>query len=159
MGIGAGLTKAGDGTVDQLGIDLRQTGIVQPVFRQPADLEILDQHIGVGDKGAHLRLPLGGLEITNHRRFAPVRRVEIGRRPLTIMVDERRTPAAGVVTIGCLDLDHLRPQIGKGLTGPRASQNPRQFDDRIDFRQLPRAERKCFGRGRQRLQGFHRNFE
>ncbi len=31
--------------------------MVEPVFGEAADLEILDQHIGAGDEGADLLLP------------------------------------------------------------------------------------------------------
>jgi hypothetical protein len=103
--------------------------MVKPVFDQPADLEILDQNIGLTGqrlrRGAVLRLP----KIQHNRAFAAVRRVEIGCGPVARAIDEGRAPLAGVVAAGRLDLDHLGPQIGQHLAGPGPGQNARQFQN------------------------------
>jgi hypothetical protein len=59
--------------------------------------------------------------------------VEIGGGRFPRRLDEGRAPAAGIISLRGLDLDYIRPKIGQGLPGPRASQNPRQFDDADAF--------------------------
>ncbi len=131
--IGAVLPEPGDGTVDQAGIHRAERCVVHAVFRQPTDLEVLDQDIGIGDEFAHPRLPVGTGQIHHLRGLAPVTRMEIGGRCIALPFDERRAPPAGVIALRCLDLENLGTQIGQRLTGPRAGQNARQFDDLDPF--------------------------
>src|SRR5687767_15760546 len=44
----SGLAEAGDRAVDEPGIERREGRVIEPVSGQPADLEILDQHVGFG---------------------------------------------------------------------------------------------------------------
>ncbi len=44
-GVGAGLAEAGDGAVDQARVHFLETGVVQAVLGQAADLEVLDQDV------------------------------------------------------------------------------------------------------------------
>ena len=105
-----------------------QRGIVEPVFRQPADLEILDQHVGIGGQRAHLRLALGALEIDRDRLLAAVAGVEIGA-PARRRRDEGRSPCARIVAgARPLDLDHLGAEIGEQLPGPGPGEDPRQLE-------------------------------
>ena len=53
----------------------------------------------------------------------------IGGSAFTVMFDERRAPAAGVIAFRGLDLDDIGTQVGKRLTGPGAGQDAGQFDD------------------------------
>ncbi|MOA61558.1 hypothetical protein D3C78_1867360 [compost metagenome] len=53
MGVRSVLTEAGDGAIDQLGIDRRQPGVVEAVLLQPAGLEVLDHHVAGRRQTAH----------------------------------------------------------------------------------------------------------
>ncbi len=55
--------------------------------------------------------------------------MEIGRRPLALGLEERRTPAARVVALRALDLDDVGAEVGQRLPDPRARENAREFDD------------------------------
>lgn len=66
VGVGAGLAKAGDRAVDQLGVDFAQGRIVEAVFGEAADFEILNQHIGVGDQFTDGFLTFGRAEIAGY---------------------------------------------------------------------------------------------
>ena len=120
------LPEPRDRTIDQPRIDRRQPRIVEPVFRQPTDLEILDHHIGVADQVDHDLPPFFGAEIGSHHRFTRVRRMVIGSRAV---IHERCAPSAGIVPVRAFDLNDLSPEVGQNLTSPRTSQNPRQLDD------------------------------
>ena len=129
MRIGAGLAKSRDRAIDQFGVDRVEAGIVEPIFRQPVNLEVFDQHIGIRNQAMHDLFALGRAEIGNHTAFSAVGGVEIGGRDFVVAGHKGRAPAAGVIAFGGLDLNHIRAQIGKGLASPRACQNPRKFDD------------------------------
>jgi hypothetical protein len=45
------------------------------------------------------------------------------------MVNKWRAPLARIIASWGLYLNHVSPKIGQRLTGPRASQNTRQFDN------------------------------
>ncbi|KAG1536810.1 hypothetical protein G6F50_014979 [Rhizopus delemar] len=126
-GVGAGLAEAGDGAVHQARVARFKRGVVQAVGLQPADLEVLDQHIALrrqrrdeplavvrGDiDGNRLLVAVGAREIGGLRHLAPLR-----------VADPRRPPAAGVVAdSGPFDLDDLRAQIRQQLAGPGAGQH------------------------------------
>ena len=65
LGIRSALAKTGDRTIDQTRIDRFEAFIIKAILFQPADLEILDQHIGMGrkppDRRLTFRLGLGAL--------------------------------------------------------------------------------------------------
>ena len=128
--IGAVLTEAGDRAIDQAWICSRQAVVIQAVASKAAQLEILDDDIGPGDQRAYLSLSLGRGEVGNDRGLAAIGGVEIGGvlRPVGIG-DERRPPAAGIVTLGAFDLHHLRAKIGQHLARPGARQDAGQLDD------------------------------
>ena len=129
--IGAVLPETGDRAIDDPRVDRPDRGIIQPVFGQPANLEILHQHIG----------PRG----QPPDQFGPLRRCQIDRRAALVAVgakiigalarivrsvgklEERRTPAAGIVAAaGLLDLEHVGAEIGEDLGRPRTGQDPRK---------------------------------
>ena len=58
-GARSGMAEARDRTIDEARIDGLQTQIIETVFLQPADLEILDQDVALGRHFADQRLPLG----------------------------------------------------------------------------------------------------
>ena len=128
MRIGPVLPETGDRAIDKARIDLREARIIQPVFRQPADLEVLDQDIGLARQCTHPRLPILGAEIGDDARLATIAGVEIGRRAVALAIDEWRTPGAGIIAPGAFDLDHLGTEIGQRLPRPRAGKNARELD-------------------------------
>ena len=56
--IGAGLAEAGDRAVDQARVVAREARIVEAELGEPADLEVLDQHVGArGELAARCARP------------------------------------------------------------------------------------------------------
>jgi len=128
MGIGAVLSKAGDRAIDKARVDLFDAVIIEAEFLQPADLEILDQHIRLADQVQQFGPVARIAEIQRDRGLAPVGAVEIGSRAVALALDKGRAPFAGVVALGAFDLEHLGAQIGQGLADPGPCQNAGQFD-------------------------------
>ena len=58
--VGPVLAEAGDRAVDEARVEARQAVIVEAVFLQPAELEVLDQHVGARRQAcARLSAPSG----------------------------------------------------------------------------------------------------
>ena len=129
--IGAVLAEAGDGAVDQSRIGLAHRGCVEPVFDEPADLEVFDHHIGMGGEAMHQRLAFLRAEIGRDRALAAIGRVEIGGGEMLVAraLDEGRAPFAGVVAFRRLDLDDIGAEIGEELADPGPGKDARQFED------------------------------
>ena len=109
-----------------------QRSRVEPVFHQPADLVVLDHHIGVRHQRMHRRLPLGRGDVDRPALLAAVAGVEIGGVAIFALgiVEEGRPPMPGVVAFArTLDLHHLGAQIGEQLPAPGPGEDPRQLDD------------------------------
>ncbi len=77
--IGPGMAEAGDRAIDQPRIDRGEILPAEPVALERADLEILDQHVGLGGETAHEVGALGIREIDGDRALAAIGRPEIGR--------------------------------------------------------------------------------
>jgi hypothetical protein len=77
---------------------------------------------------AHLRLSFRRAEIDHNGFLAAIAAVEIGSGVLTIVVDKRRAPLAGIIALRAFHLNDLGPQVGQCLTGQRARKDPRQFN-------------------------------
>src|ERR1043166_5371753 len=92
--IGSVLSEAGDRAIDEARVDRGERGMVQPVFGEAADLEILDQHVGIAGERAHLLPTLGAFQVDRERGLAAVAAVEIGGAAVG---SEGRTPLPGVV--------------------------------------------------------------
>ncbi len=132
LGIGAGLAEAGDRTVDQLRVDLLQRFIVEAIGLEPADLEVLQQDVGLGRQFANDALAFRLGEVHRHRLLVAVGRQVVGRLAGVVafgILEERRAPGAGVVAAaGALDLDHLGAEVGEDLPGPGAGQDTGQVE-------------------------------
>ena len=125
--IGAALAKTRQAAIHQARVDGLQAGVIEPVARHVADLEVLDEHVAVLGQLAHQRLALrlgnvagnaalvavGAQVIRRFVRFAAIGRGQKGRAPVARVV-------AGA---GALDLDHVGAQIGQGLRAPRPGQH------------------------------------
>ena len=117
--VGAVLAEAGDRAGDETRVGRRQARVVEAVFREAADLEVLDHYVGVGDQrldgGEVLRVG----EVGDDRGLAAVARMEIGGVAAAVgIVDEGRSPGTGVVARGTFHLDDLGAEIGERLPGP-----------------------------------------
>ena len=77
--VGPVLPEAGHRAVDQARAFLAQARVVEPEFREPADLEILDQHVGSGRELAHD--PLAVARSRNRARSNACRGWSRGNRP------------------------------------------------------------------------------
>ena len=120
-----------------------QALVVEPVFLQAADLEVLDDDIRMGSELAHELLPLGRLEIGRDGALAAVAGMEIGGREIAAVccLDEGRSPAAGVVARARpLDLHHIGAEIGQQLADPGTGENAREFEDFQAFERFHRAQ-------------------
>ena len=103
--------------------------MVEAVFLQPAELEVLDHDIRLQRQRLDLR-PVGLVaEVGDHPGLAPVAAVEIGGRDALLPFDEGRTPVAGVVAVRRLDLDDLGAEVGQHLPGPGTGEDAREFED------------------------------
>ena len=129
VGIGTILTKARDRAIDQARIDRRQGLIVEAVTLQPANLEVLNDNIGLRRQFADQVRPLEIGKIYGQRPLIAVGRQVIGalarHRLARVQRGDGRTPGAGIVPPARrLNLDHIGPEIGEDLGAPRPCQHP-----------------------------------
>ena len=120
--VGAVLAETGDRAIDQPRIDRLQAFVIQPVGGQPADLEVLQQHIALRHQLADDALALGPGEVDGQRLLVAVGGQVIGglRGVLAVLILEiGRAPVAGIVArAGALDLDHLGAEVAENLPAP-----------------------------------------
>ena len=143
-GIRPMLSKAGDRAIDQPGIDRCQRVVIEAVFRQPANLEILDHDVAVRDQFAKDRRALRRSDVDGKRSLVAVDGREICRSGGGVArgiaghrIHKGRSPAARIIAgSGPLDLDNVGAEIAKHLRGPGAGQNPRQIKN-PEMRQRP----------------------
>ena len=115
------LAEAGDRAVDQPRVLRRQALVVEAVLGEPAELEILDHHVGARRELLDDALAVRRLEVDRDRALAAVAGEIVGRAETAavLVLHEGRAPAAGVVArAGALDLDHVGAEIGERLAGP-----------------------------------------
>ncbi len=106
--IWSGLSKAGDGTVDQRRVlcvyDLISEA--KPLHRSGA--EIFDEHIGCGDQTPQEFLPYQRANIQCHAILVTIHRDKSRRFSVVV----RRSHTSRIITPArILNLDNLRPQI------------------------------------------------
>ena len=138
------IAEAGDAAVDQPREAFRQhLVIVQPPAPHGAGLEVLDHHIGAGQKPQQHLAPFGASQVEAEIALVAVDADEIGGGTVG---GKGRAPAAGLVTTRRLHLDHLRPVVGEPLgtvgTAQHAGEvhHPHPFERalRLPHRHLPR---------------------
>ena len=130
--IGAGLAKAGDRAIDDVGLHFLQPLVVQAEFLEAADLEILDHDIGVGGEPPHERAALFRVEIRLDAALAAIAAVEIGSAELFAIVrfHEGRAPLARIVALArALDFHDVGAEVGEELAGPGSGENAGEFED------------------------------
>jgi hypothetical protein len=130
-GIRPVLAEAGDRAVDDARIDRGDAGVVQPVFRQPADLEVFHQHVGLGGEAADQRRALGPGNVDRGGALVAVGAEVIGAFPGVVaaigQLQERRPPGAGIVAAPrLLHLEHVSAEIGENLGRPGSGEDPRK---------------------------------
>ena len=127
-----GLAEAGQRAVDEARVDGFETFIIEAVFLEAADLEVLQHDVGLGGELAYQLLTFWLGHVDFHRPLAAVGREEIGGVALAAVGigDEGRAPAARVVTFARpFHLDHLRAEIGEDLRGPWPGEHAAQVED------------------------------
>ena len=120
------LAEAGDRAIDQPRVLLRQALVVEAVLLEPAELEVLDQHVGFGRELPDDALAVRRLEIDRDGALPAIAR-EVVRRaqsPAVLVLHEGRAPAAGVVARARpFDLDDLSAEVCERLPAPRPCEN------------------------------------
>ena len=102
---------AGDGDVDEVGIDVVDAFPVDAERRGDLGQEALDQHVGVSDQPVEHGTRLGRLEVQDDVAFAAIDRAEIG----AFAVAQDHWEIAVLVAVRRLDLDHVRAVVRKQL--------------------------------------------
>ena len=105
--------------------------MIEAELGEPADLEILDQHIRPRRELAHDAASLLALKIELDRALAAIGGVEIGGAEMAAVggLDEGRPPAAGIVARAfALYLDDIGAEVGKNLSRPGTRQYAGQLD-------------------------------
>ena len=131
-GVRSVLAEAGHRAIDQPRHFRREAFVVEAELGEPADLEILDQHVGARGEFFDDPAALFALEIELDRALAAVGAVKIGGAEMAAVGggNKRRAPGAGVVAGAlALDLDHVGAEIGKDLPGPRPGQDAGKLQD------------------------------
>ena len=132
LGVGAVLAEAGHRAIDQTRIFRRQALVVEAELGEPADLEILDQHVRALASLRTMRRPSSLSKSSFDRALAAVGGMEIGRADMLAVgaFHERRPPAAGIVAGAfALDLDDVGAQVGQHLPRPGPGQDAGKFED------------------------------
>ncbi len=126
-GVRAGLSEARYRAEDQARVARLQTFIVEAVSLQSADLEVLDQHIGLRRELPHQRLAGGRCDVDGKRALVAIGAEEVRRiaRVASVFVlQPGRSPCAGVVARGRpLDLHNVRTEIAEHLRAPGTGEN------------------------------------
>ncbi len=130
--IGAGLAEAGDRAIDQTRVVGREAFIVEAELLEPADLEVLEQHVGARRELLDDALAFRRLEVELDRALAAIGAMEIGRAQMAAVGCryEGRAPRTRVVAgTLALDLDHVGAEVGEDLPRPRPRQNAGKLED------------------------------
>jgi len=133
IGVRPVLPESGDRRVDDARVDRAHAPVIEAVFRKPVDLEVLDDDVGAASEIENELPPLGFREVDRHRQLAAIAGEKVRRfgSVVALLVPEiRRTPCTGVVaTVGALDLDDRRAEVGKELRAPWTRENAREVED------------------------------
>ena len=128
--IGSRLAEPCDRAIDKPRVVPAQAVVIQTVFREPADLEILDEDIAMPGKMTDRLGPLFGGDIHGDRSFVSVGRQVIGALCRGFPVGSGhigRTPGPGVIPkTRFLDLDDFRAVIAQQLRAGRTRKDTGQ---------------------------------
>ena len=122
---------AADREMDELGVDGVERLVIEAEPREPAGPEVLDEHVGVLERPAQDRPAVVRAQVEAERALVAVDREEIGRGPSAggRIPHPRRSPAAGRITLGRLDLDDVGTEVGEDHRAVRAGEDGREVDD------------------------------
>src|SRR5262249_20433737 len=117
--------------IDQARVHLAEARVVEAELGEPADLEILDQHVRARRQLRDDAPSVLALEIELDRALAAIGGVEIGGAEMAPGggLDEGRSPAARVVAAAlALDLDDVGAKTGENLPRPRPRQDAGELE-------------------------------
>ena len=124
-GLGPARAIAGDRAAHHLGRVRFEPRVAKAPFFQRAELEVVDQNVGLLDQPGENLLPRRGGQIDGQRTLVAVDAQKIGR----FACRERRAPAAGVVAgTRRLDLDDIGAHVAQHHGAQRARQDAGQID-------------------------------
>ena len=124
------VAEAGDGQDHQRGIQRVHVRGREPEPVQHAGAEVLDHDVGAFQQFAQNRPPVVALQVQGDGLLVAVAGQEVRGLGIVLGADERRTPAAGVVSgARVLDLDDPGAQVGQHHTGVRAGEGAAQVHD------------------------------
>jgi enoyl-CoA hydratase/carnithine racemase len=131
VGIGAVRAVSGDREVDQARVEPLELHVVEPEPCEPADAEILDHDVGPAEQPPQDFLAFTRAKVHPHAALVAVHREEVGRglRPGLVRADPRRSPRAGGISLGRLDLDDVRSKIAKEHRAQRPGEDRRAVGD------------------------------
>jgi hypothetical protein len=115
-GVGAVLAVAGDRADHEPRMRAPQLFKRKAELGDGAGLEVLHEHVGLGEHGVEQRLVIGAREIEHHRLLAAVEPDEIRAFATTTCIFARHgelVVVAREVALGPLDLDHARAGVGE----------------------------------------------
>ena len=124
VAIGAFVAVAGDGAAHEARKSLAQGLDGKAELGERAGLEVLDQHVGLGEQRLEQALVVGLGEIGNDRFLAAVEPDVVRALALDDVV-----VVAGEVALGPLELDHARAGIGEPPGGHRRGDGLVEGDD------------------------------
>ncbi|KAG1076491.1 hypothetical protein G6F40_017344 [Rhizopus arrhizus] len=110
--------------MDQLGKGLAQGIETQAPLLQRAGLEVLDQHVGIGQQVAQQLLAGRLRQVQRHAFLVAVHADEVGRG----VAQEGRAPAPGFIAAGRLDLQDVGAVVGQDLRAIGTAQHAGQVD-------------------------------
>ena len=152
--LGAVVPEPGDRQGDQPRVELGQHVGAEAEPVQGAGAEVLHEHVGPAQQLGEHRLVGVVLEVEGDRLLVPVGGEEVGRLPPAVGgVDERRAPAAAVVTAARrLHLHDPRAEVAEHHPGVRAGQGAGEVDDedavQWSAHEVPLLHRRRPGRAR-----------
>src|SRR5918994_3207029 len=118
--------EAGDGAIDEAGIELLQGFVAETELFQGATPHVLDHDIRIRSERLD---PLQTFRVLEVHAYGALVAVD-GQKVCRLAPCEGRSPLAGVVAaLGVLDLDHVCPEIREHHRRVRTGQDPREIED------------------------------
>ena len=150
VAVGAPVAETGDGTIDDVFLDLLHGVVVEFQPFHDARCEVLQQDIALLDELLDQLHPLGGFHVDAHASLSPVHRDGVGALRNVVLGDAKRKPSFVGAGLVLLHLDDVGAHVGQSLRcmGPR--QHPRE----IQYGDIRQGTRFEFFHGRNLLDAF-----
>ena len=120
-----GASVAGDGAVDDVGVESPDVIVAQPEARQGAGAEAFNHHIGVGSQLFDYGEAVVGFEVDGEAALVAVEGKELG----AFAVPDRGPFAGFVAVAGLLNFDDIGAHIGQVLGAEGAGEGAGEVDD------------------------------